>query len=105
MTIEPSSGIRPLPPPPEPPLFGWGNFIGGLVTALVIGGLLNVVAVVVGSMTGWRILMVLFGTIPGLAFALSSKLASDNGFAEGLLIGGSIIALIGGTCGAVFSID
>lgn len=103
MSIDPTPRILPLPPPPPP--IRWGDFIGGLVFALIIGGLLNLVAVSAGSITGSRILPALLGTIPGLGFVLLSKTASRMGFGQGMLVGGFVIALIGGACGATLNIN
>ena len=38
--------------------------------------------------------------VPGLFFALIALLAPKNGWAQGLFIGGCVVALLGGACGA-----
>ena len=95
----------PIPPPPpgiqvETPKFNWGLFILGLLVTLVIGGVGNIFAGLIGGDTKDRSLAFLIGVIPGVAFMLLFLLARRNGFGHGMLIGGCIIALIGGACGA-----
>src|SRR4051794_37752410 len=98
MTIDPT----PAPPSPAPPplAFNWGLFIGGLLIALVVGGFGNIFSGLIGMSTNVKIGGLLIGVIPGVLFALLSIPTSKNGFSQGLLVGGCIIALIGGICGA-----
>jgi len=93
MTIEPT----PVPPPPA---FNWVAFIGGLVLALVLGGVANIFSGLIGMSTGAKAAALFIGAIPGALLALVSIPASKNGFGQGLLVGGCIIGLIGGICGA-----
>ena len=95
MTIEPT----PAPPPPAP-RFNWGLFIAGLLIALLVGGFGNIFSGLIGMASGAKAAAVLIGAIPGAIFVLWSVWASKTGFSQGLLVGGCIIALIGGICGA-----
>ena len=97
MTIEPTSP-EPTPVPP-PPVFNWFSFIGGLLLALILGGGANIFSGLIGGLTNQKTLALLIGAIPGAFFALVSLAVSKNGFSQGLLVGGCIIALIGGICG------
>jgi uncharacterized membrane protein YdjX (TVP38/TMEM64 family) len=100
----------PLPPPPEMPppgpptpppvVFNPGLLIVGLLIALPVGGVANIVAGLMGMSTNNKALAFLVGIIPGAIFVALSRLAPKNGFGHGLLIGGCIVALIGGACGA-----
>jgi hypothetical protein len=93
MTIEPT-------PPPPPARFSPWTFIGGLLLALVVGGIANVFAGLAGLATNSKAGALLIGALPGIIFALLFIPARKDGFAQGLLIGGCIIALIGGACGS-----
>ena len=98
MTIDPT----PIPPPPAP-AFNWVSFIGGLILALFFGAIANIFSGLIGMSTGARTFALLIGAIPGAIFALLSLPASKNGFSQGLLVGGCIIGLIGGICGAMMT--
>jgi uncharacterized membrane protein YdjX (TVP38/TMEM64 family) len=74
----------------------------GLAVPLLVGGFLNIFAALLGASTNNAGIAFLIGAIPGVLFALWSRSATRNGFAQGLLIGGGIVALIGSTCGAGF---
>lgn len=98
-----TTGIpEPTPPPaaPPPPLFSAGMLIVGLLISLLIGAVANIFAGLIGMSTNNPILAFLAGIVPGALFAGISLIARRNGLAQGLLIGGCIIALIGGACGA-----
>ena len=83
------------------PPFSVGGLIGGLALAILIGGCLNVVAGLIAMSQGNPVLGFAIGAVPGIFFAAMAVLArKHNGLAQGLLIGGCIIALIGGACGA-----
>jgi len=98
----------PIPPPTTPPpgiriepsRFNWGLFIAGLIMTLAIGGVGNIFSGLMGGDTHSRPLGFLVGIIPGVVFMLLFLLARRNGFGHGMLIGGCIIALVGGACGA-----
>jgi hypothetical protein len=92
--------ILPIPEPPPPPPFSWLSFIGGLVFALIVGGFANIFSGLAGMATGMKLVALFIGAIPGAIFALLSIPASKNGFSQGLLVGGCIVGLIGGICGA-----
>jgi hypothetical protein len=91
--------IEPTPAPPRP-AFSWAAFIGGMFLALIGGGFANIFSGLIGMSTGAKAGALMIGAIPGAIFALVSLRASRNGFGQGLLIGGCIIALVGGICGA-----
>src|SRR3954464_981515 len=95
MTIDPT----PVPPPPVPG-FSWGSFIGALVLSLFFGAIANIFSGLIGMATNVKVLGLLIGAIPGALFALLSIPTSKNGFSQGLLVGGCIVGLIGGICGA-----
>ena len=85
---------------PETRPFSVPGLIGGLALSLVVGGGLNIIAGVMAMAVHQRVFGFGIGAIPGALFAATAAIASKNGFAQGLLIGGCIIALIGGACGA-----
>ena len=81
----------------EPRSFSVGEMIGGLAIALVVGAVLVEVAMRQHD----KVLGFGIGAVPGLLLAgLAAAAKQKNGFTQGLLIGGCIIALIGGACGA-----
>jgi hypothetical protein len=95
MTID-DPGATPPPPRTISPL----PLIGGLLLALVLGAVGNIVAGLIAVSSGNRVAAVLIGAVPGILFIVASRTAPKNGFAHGLLIGGCIVALLGGACGA-----
>jgi hypothetical protein len=105
--------IAPPPPPPAPPgptppvpptAFNAGLMIVGLLISLPVGAILNIIAGLAGSSTNSKPLAFLIGVIPGLVFIGISQLVRRNkGLSTGLLIGGCIVALIGGACGAAIT--
>jgi len=81
--------------------FSVGGLIGGLALAILGGGFLNIIAGLMAMSQQSHVLGFGIGAVPGLFFAAMAALARKrNGLAHGLLIGGCIIALIGGACGA-----
>ncbi len=87
--------------PPSPPrTISAGPLIGGLLLSLLLGGFANLFSGMIGILTENKVLAILIGAIPGVLFIVASRAARANGFAQGLLIGGCIVALIGGACGA-----
>jgi hypothetical protein len=80
--------------------FSVGGLIGGLALSLCIGGGLNIIAGLIGMSTNMRLAAFGIGAVPGILFGLLSMAAPKNGFAQGLLIGGCIVALVGGACSA-----
>jgi hypothetical protein len=86
---------------PEEP-FSTPALLTGLALALIVGGMLNIFVDAIAVVTNNAGIAFLIGTIPGILFAVSSRYATRNGYAQGLLIGGGIVALIGGACGAGF---
>src|SRR5438034_10553298 len=105
MTTDPIAPPPPAPPeppgPPAPPTaFNPGLMIVGLLISLPVGGILNIIAGLAGSSTNSKPLAFLIGIIPGLLFVGISQLVRRNkGLSTGFLIGGCIVALIGGACG------
>lgn len=91
-----------LPPASSNETFSWGAWIGGLVIALCAGGVLNIFSGLIGMATNLAIGGLLVGAVPGLLFVGIGLLVRRRSpaFAGGLLVGGCIIALIGGACGA-----
>jgi uncharacterized membrane protein YdjX (TVP38/TMEM64 family) len=87
--------------PPRPPrTISAGPLIGGLLLSLFVGAIANLLSGLIGMSTGNKVYALLIGAIPGVFFIVASRAARANGFAQGLLIGGCIVALIGGACGA-----
>jgi uncharacterized membrane protein YdjX (TVP38/TMEM64 family) len=77
-----------------------GALLGGLALSLCIGAVGNIFSGILGMSTKSMPLAFLVGIIPGAFFVLMAWLAPKNGFAQGLLVGGCIVGLIGGACGA-----
>jgi hypothetical protein len=95
----------PAPAPaPETatPYFSWLGMIGGLLLALAVGACANVIAGLIGGSTNVKLFAFLIGIVPGLIFIGLARLAwrSALGFATGMLVGGFIVSLVGGVCGA-----
>jgi hypothetical protein len=74
--------------------------IGGLALSLLFGGGLNIISGLMAMSMHEKLLGFGIGAIPGVLFAALAAIVSKRGLAQGLLIGGCIIALIGGACGA-----
>ncbi len=85
-----------------PPKFNVLAMFGGLVLSVVLGAVGNVVAGLIGSDSGAKILGFLLGIVPGVIFVGLAALLrrKTTAFATGLLIGGCLVGLIGGICGA-----
>ena len=82
--------------------FSWASFITGLFVAVILGGMANVAMgfVVFASRSSRYVTPFLF-MIPGVGLALVawSMRRSRDGFAQGLIVGGCVVALFGGICG------
>jgi hypothetical protein len=96
-----------LPPeqqqqPTATPQFSWPAMVGGLFLALIIGGIANIFAGLIGMSTNATLFGFLIGLVPGAIFVGLARLSwrRSAAFGTGMLIGGCIIALIGGICGA-----
>jgi uncharacterized membrane protein YdjX (TVP38/TMEM64 family) len=72
-----------------------------MVIALCVGAALNIVTGLAGMATNDKILALLIGGVPGVVFAVLGYALRNRmrGFGAGLLVGGCIIALIGGAGG------
>jgi uncharacterized membrane protein YdjX (TVP38/TMEM64 family) len=81
-------------------VFNPGLLIVGLLISLPVGGIANILSGLLGMATNNKVLAFLVGIIPGAIFVALSRLAPKNGLGHGFLIGGCIVALIGGACGA-----
>ena len=74
--------------------------MGGLLLSLFLGAIGNVIAILFGGQFHMGLLA---GLIPGGIFIAISRAMSKGGFAQGLFVGGCIIALIGGFCGGAMN--
>ena len=82
--------------------FNVGAFIGGLALALVVGGVGNIICGAIAMSLKVGFYGFLLGAVPGTFFiltALATRRAAPA-LSKGMLIGGCIIGLIGGACGA-----
>lgn len=98
MTVTP-----PETPPAVRPPFSAAAFIGGLFLTLFTGAIGNVLAGMVAMSFHTGAAGAATGALPGILFvALGLALQRRNspGFGLGLVVGGAIIALIGGACAA-----
>ena len=77
----------------------WPQFLAGMIISLLAGGVLNIVAGFAALAIAIRPLGGLVGLIPGAGLALVSRRVGRNGFAQGMLLGACLIALVGGICG------
>ncbi len=91
------------PVPAAPAAFNPAALIGGLFLSLGCGAVANVVAGLMGASTNSKVLAFFIGLVPGLLFVGLSRLPKSRGLAAGFLIGGCIIALVGGVCGAAIT--
>lgn len=100
--LPPPSNPDPRPATLRATEFSWLAFMAGLVFSLAAGLVLNLVSGILGMATGVPLLALLVGAIPGVIFALigSYQRITSPGLGTGLLVGGCIVALIGGACGA-----
>lgn len=103
-----------LPPPPSPnprpisraPLpFTWSSFIGALLLSTGTGVFLNLISGLIASVTGNVIVGLLIGAIPGALWVWygTTKRPLEPGFGNGLIVGGCIVALVGGACGTAMT--
>lgn len=101
-TSEVPSATTTPPPVPAPSTFNVLAMFGGLLLSVVLGAIGNVIAGLVGSDSGAKIFGFLIGIIPGVIFVGVAALLrrKTTAFATGLLIGGCLVGLIGGICGA-----
>ncbi len=95
---EPPAPMMPAPTSRKP--FSVGGLIGGLALSILVGGVANIVFGLCAMSVDNAVLAFGIGMIPGSFFVLMSLMASRNGFAQGLLVGGCVVGLIGGACGA-----
>jgi hypothetical protein len=101
-TSDVPSPAAALPLVPAPAKFNVLAMFGGLVLSVVLGAIGNVVAGFASVSTGAKIFGFLIGIIPGVIFVGVAALLrrKTTAFATGLLIGGCLVGLIGGICGA-----
>lgn len=89
-------------PQATPKAFNAAAMIGGIAIAICAGAIANVIAGVmaIGAPNGF--LGFLIGVVPGGLFIVWGALLmrKPSAFGTGLLIGGCIVALVGGACGA-----
>jgi len=90
------------PTVPAPPSFNVLAMFGGLLLSVVLGAIGNVIAGFASADAGAKILGFLLGIVPGVIFVGLAALLrrKTTAFATGLLIGGCLVGLIGGICGA-----
>ena len=105
MSDVPTSEVPPGDVPPSTagaPKFNVLAMIGGLALSLALGAIGNVIAGLVGSDSGAKVFGFLIGMVPGVIFLLLAALLrrKTTAFATGLFVGGCIVGLIGGICGA-----
>ena len=76
--------------------------MSGFFLSLLVGGFLNIVFSMTGASTNETIAAFLIGAIPGAIFILLWRVLRGRNpeLASGMLVGGCVIALIGGACGA-----
>jgi hypothetical protein len=91
-------GIAMTEEPPEVPM-SWLAFIGGVVVSLLAGAALNIVAGVAALAIAMRPAGGIVGLLPGVALAFMSRRIGRGDFAQGMLLGACLIALVGGICG------
>ena len=95
---------EPVTPPPAPEQFSTGRLIGGLILSLGGGGLLAFFAGILAMSQKNGPIGFLIGMAPGAIFVVIGALMKRKlGYAQGLIIGGCVIALIGGACGAAMA--
>lgn len=88
--------------PGEKKPFNTGAFIGGLSLSVILGGVGNVICGLFAMSLKDGIYGFLAGAIAGTVFillALATRRAAPA-LSKGMLIGGCVIALLGGACGA-----
>jgi hypothetical protein len=102
MTDVPPVSEAAAPPVQTTSAFSWVLWIVGMLVSLVVGGGLNIISGLAGGSTNSHPLALLIGAVPGVIFvAIGYALRRrTSGFGMGLIVGGAIIALIGGACGS-----
>src|SRR5262249_10228702 len=86
------------------PPFSWGKFILGLILALFVGFIGAFFAGLLSADMQMAAICWLIVSAPGLIIgALGLWVRGRGGLGEGLVIGGCIVALIGGICGQAMS--
>ena len=91
--------LPPLPPPPQ--RFSWGQWIGGVAAAFALGSFGNAFVIMIGFQINKTIVSAILGLLPGIVLIIIGKRMTSRGFGGGLLVGGCLIALLGGICGAI----
>lgn len=101
MTVQEPQPPQTPPPQPQPKTFSAGAMIGGVVVSLFFGAIGAFIAGMISIDKKYGAVGFLIGILPGALFiVIGMAMRKKTGFAEGLIIGGSIIGLIGGICGA-----
>jgi len=83
--------------------YAWGYWLIGLLTTLIAGAVLNVVAGLIAIGMKPAIVSFFVGIVPGVIAIAIGLLKRRHPFGQGVLLAGCIIALIGGICGASLS--
>ena len=89
-------------PQDQPRAASAGAVIGGLLLSIIVGAIGNVIAGLIAMSQSNGPLGCVIGAAPGLLFIVWGALLGGkrSSFGIGLLIGGCVIALLGGACGA-----
>ena len=81
--------------------FSWPYCIATMILTLVCGSILTVIVTMLAATIHGAGIGMIAGLAPGALIVLAGTRASKDGFGQGLIIGGCILALAGGTCGTI----
>lgn len=91
----------PVTPEPQPQrTFSTAALAGGLFVSLFFGAIGAFIAGLIAGSTNNHVAAFFIGLIPGAIFVAIGAAIRKHGFAQGLIIGGCVIGLIGGICGS-----
>jgi hypothetical protein len=81
--------------------FTWGEWILGFILAFAAGSVGNAIVIAIGFRINVTIVSAILGIVPGLLLVFVGLRAGRRGLAMGMVVAGSLIALLGGICGAI----
>lgn len=81
--------------------FSMSEWLKGAAIALTSGFAINVIALALADGVGTQSAGMVFGVIPGIILIAISRSSHRPSFAQGMLFGGCIVALMGGLCGSM----
>ena len=98
---------QPVPaatPAPAPVQFRWSRWFAALALTVFVGWIADIFAMFGGFATHIAAIGAIVGLIPAAICVVLSRKAKRDGFAQGMIVGACLVAIIGGFCGALGAI-